>query len=415
MKGVPKVLHINCSCSGSTGKIIEDIADHAAGEGYETLLCAPCAPGNNKNVRYFRTSFPYEQGIYRRLNYLYGYQYGFAPLSTIRIKHIIRKEKPELIHLHCANGFMVNIYSLLRYVKKQNIPLVITNHAEFYYTGSCPHALDCEQWQTGCGKCPQMQIATGGKLWDTSAAAWKRMKRAFSELKNVTMVSVSPWVGSRAACSPITQRLTQKTVLNGVNTEMFTWHEPARLRKKYDLPENKKIIFHPTANFSDAEEDRKGGRFVIRLAERLANLDILFLVAGKHTPGLQVPDNMILLGHISDQKTLSEYYALSDATVLAGQRETFNMPVAESLCCGTPVAGFFAGGPESVAIKEYSNFVNYADVKALETQVRDILGKRYDKQEISRRAKITYSAAYMAQKYISIYEELLLEGRGDDA
>lgn len=411
---VPKILHMNCSCTGSTGKIIGDIADHAANFGYETLLCAPCAPGTNQNIRYFRTSLPHEQGIYRRMNYLYGYQYGFAPLSTIRIKQIIRKEKPDLIHIHCVNGFMVNVYSLFRLLKKKNIPVVITNHAEFFYTGGCPYAFDCEGWMTGCGQCPQAQIATGGKLRDTSAAAWKRMKHVFSGLENAVMVSVSPWVGGRAARSPITQELTQKTVLNGVNTEVFAWHDQAQLRKKYGLPEDAKIIFHPTANFSASEEDRKGGRFVIRLAERLANRNILFLVAGKHTPELPVPDNMILLGQIADQKTLAQYYSLADVTVVAGKRETFNMPVAESLCCGTPVAGFQAGGPESITIERYSRFVEYQDLMGLETQVLELLERPADKWEISEQAKEKYSAAVMAANYMRIYQELL-EGSVDDA
>ena len=175
-------MHINCACAGSTGKIIGDIANHAADAGYDTLLCAPCAPGTNENIRYFRTSLPREQGIYRRLNYLYGFQYGFAPLSTMRIKKVIKQEKPDLIHIHCVNGFMVNVYSLLRWIRQEKIPAVITNHAEFFYTGSCPHAYSCEKWMTGCGNCPQQFVATGGKLRDTSDKAWQRMKQAMAGL-----------------------------------------------------------------------------------------------------------------------------------------------------------------------------------------------------------------------------------------
>jgi glycosyltransferase involved in cell wall biosynthesis len=37
------------------------------------------------------------------------------------------------------------------------------------------------------------------------------------------------------------------------------------------------------------------------------------------------------------------------------------MIVAESLCCGTPVVGFKAGGPESIAIDDYCVFVQFLD------------------------------------------------------
>lgn len=402
-----KVLHINCACTGSTGKIISDIADHVACTGFKTLLCAPCAPGSNENIRYFRTSLPYEQGIYRRLNRLYGFMYGFAPLSTLRIKQIIRKEKPDLIHIHCVNGYMVNIYSLLGFIKKKKIPMVITNHAEFFYTGSCPYAYDCNRWLTGCGQCPQRAEATGTRLWDTSAASWRRMQKAFSSLEKAVMVSVSPWVENRARQSPITGALPHRTVLNGVNTSVFTWRDPAALKEKYGISPNTKIVFHPTANFSASAQDRKGGRFILALAERFANQDVLFVVAGKHPQNMEVPANMRLLGLVSDQAQLAEYYAMADVTVVAGKRETFNMPVAESLCCGTPVAGFLAGGPESIAMEEYCRFVPYADVAALEAQLGFLLSQTYDKQQISRQAQKKYAATVMAEGYISIYQELL--------
>lgn len=403
---VPKVMHINCAVSGSTGKIISDIADHAGRE-YEMLLCAPGGPGTNKNIRYFRTSFAREQGIYRRLNYLYGFQYGFAPISTAKIKGLIKKEKPDIVHLHCTNGFMVNIYSLLHQLKKQRIPTVITNHAEFFYSGGCPYTYDCDRWQIGCGKCPQVYMATGGKLRDTSAVAWRRMKKALSGLERAMMVSVSPWVRERAAQSPVTVELSQQVILNGVNTNVFAWRDSVQLREKYGFPENAKIVFHPTASFSESESDRKGGRFVIELARRLADQNVFFLVAGKHAKGLDVPPNMVLLGQISNQVELAEYYALADITVVAGKRETFNMPVAESLCCGTPVVGFRAGGPESIAIEGYGRFLPYGDTDELTEQVKQLLQQNYDKREIAGRAKKIYAAEIMAKRYLEVYQQLL--------
>lgn len=407
---MPKILHINCSCTGSTGKIVGDIADYAVTQGYDTLLCAPCAPGSNKNIRYFRTSLPYEQGLYRRLNRLYGFQYGLAPLSTLRIKHVIKREMPDLIHIHCVNGHMVNVYRLLRYIKNRKIPVAFTNHAEFFYTGNCPYApfcQDCDNWLTGCGHCPQRQTATGTNLFDTTAAAWRKMKKAFAGLENAAMASVSPWVGSRAQRSPITENIPQYVVMNGVNTDVFTCRDKAALREKYKLPQDAKIVFHATANFSASEKDRKGGRHLIALSRYFSGENVLFLVAGKHADNLSIPDNMRLLGLLSDQKTLAEYYALADITVVTGERETFNMPVAESLCCGTPVAGFCAGGPESIAIKQYSRFVPYGDVSALEESVQFLLSQNFDSNVVSRQAKQQYSAARMAEEYLRVYEKLL--------
>ena len=407
---MPKIMQINCACTGSTGKIIGDIADYIATKGYETSLCAPCAPGNNPNIKYYRTSLPYEQGIYRRLNRFYGYQYGFAPLSTMRILRRIKTEKPDLLHIHCVNGFMVNVYSLFRFIKKHKIPVVITNHAEFFYTGNCPLSYECEKWKSGCGQCQRVCEATGGARRDTTAKAWEKMREAFSGMKNVIMVSVSPWVGERASCAPMLQGIPQQVVKNGVNTQVFTYRDTKLLRGKYGLSKQTKVIFHPTASFTASDNDRKGGRYVLELAKQFQGQDVLFVVAGRHSKDLQCPDNVKLLGVVSDQRMLAEYYALADVTVVAGKQETFNMPVAESLCCGTPVVGFLAGGPESIALKHYSCFSEQGNLELLATNLQDMLLEQRDKQAISELAKKQYAAEIMSENYLSIYNHLLKDG-----
>lgn len=402
-----RILHINCACTGSTGKIIGDIADYAANKEFETVLCAPCVPGHNPNIRYIRTSLPYEQGIYRRLNRFYGYQYGFAPLSTGKILRTLKREKPDLVHVHCINGFMVNVYSLLRYLKKHNIPTVITHHAEFLLTGGCALPYGCEKWKTGCGNCPRVADATCGGRRDTTAKAWRKMASSFADMKNTVLVSVSPWLGEQVAQSPFLTHIPQKVVKNGINTDVFAYRDRTSLRQKYGFGQDEKIVFHPTANFSASENDSKGGRYVLELAKTLQEQNVKFVVAGKHAQGLQIPENMTLLGSVADQVCLAEYYALADVTVVAGKRETFNMPVAESLCCGTPVVGFLAGGPESIALDQYSSFCCHGDVAQLRSNLLEMLDREHDRQAIAEQAKTQYAAATMAENYLSIYRDLM--------
>ena len=402
-----KIVHINCATSGSTGKIIGDIAFHTAPMGYEHVLCAPGKPGTQAAVRYICTSLPYEQGLYRRLCNVTGFQYGFAPISTAKILDVLKKERPDLVHIHCVNGFMVNVYKLFAFIKKHKLPVVITNHAEFFYTGSCPHAYDCNRWKEGCGSCPQGFAATHCKLGDKSAAAHEKMREAFAGLEQAAMVSVSPWVGSRAAASPITAHIPQQVVLNGVNTQLFCLRDKYALRKELGIEEADKVIFHPTAYFSDSEQDSKGGRFLLKLAQMLPNYR--FIVAGTHHAELKVPENVQLLGRVADQKLLAKYYALADVTVVTGKRETFNMPVAESLCSGTPVVGFLAGGPESIAIEDYCNFCEYGNVQHLRDVLLHTLDQTWDTADIAQQAALRYDAAVMACGYEKVYKRLLHE------
>ena len=83
------------------------------------------------------------------------------------------------------------------------------------------------------------------------------------------------------------------------------------------------------------------------------------------------------------------------------------MIVAESLCCGTPVVGYKAGGPESIAISDYCSFVDYGDLTALKSAAEIMLGKDYDRDEISQRAKAKFDRKVMANNYMKIYKSML--------
>lgn len=144
---------------------------------------------------------------------------------------------------------------------------------------------------------------------------------------------------------------------------------------------------------------------MIELARRMP--DVCFIVAGQVTGELDVPPNLILLGKLDSQELLARYYSMADATVLTSKRETFSMVCAESLCCGTPVVGFKAGAPEQIALKEYSRFVQQADVNQLVCAVENILNFPFDRIELETEAQRTYAKSTMTEKYIEIYTRLM--------
>ena len=45
------------------------------------------------------------------------------------------------------------------------------------------------------------------------------MKKVFSEIHNISIVSVSDWVGNRACQSPIMGKLNHIVINNGIDTE----------------------------------------------------------------------------------------------------------------------------------------------------------------------------------------------------
>ncbi len=403
-----RILHINAADFGSTGKIVSDISRFAKSKGHESFLITPIITQKSDVLTKIRTSVKYEQGLYRRIAKILGYDYGFAPISTVRILFNIKKIKPNVVHLHSINSNMVNIYTLVKFLKKHHIPTVVTNHAEFFYTGSCANAYQCEKWKTGCGGCENYKI-TRRTFRDTSAKAWEKMKNAFSGFNEAFVTSVSPYIYSRSAQSPIFDGIEQKTVPNGINTEVF-YPRPKiddDVKKSF---KNKTVLF-VTAAFDPIDFDGKGGGYIVELARRFEKDNVDFVVLGRNIKReIELPQNLSVLGNISNQDKLAQYYSAADLCVITSKCETFSMPVAESLACGTPIVGFKAGGPESISIDEFSEFVDYGDIDSLERIVREKwlnAKQRLSGDEISKAAKEKYSYNKMAEEFLNIYKVVI--------
>jgi glycosyltransferase involved in cell wall biosynthesis len=402
-----KILQINCVYPlGSTGKIVHEIHKELLRRSEQSIVC------------YGRGKYLQEQYIYKTCGELYskcnnllsrftGIMYGGCFFSTRKLIYIILRENPDIVHLHCINGYFVNIYYLITWLKNNHIKVVLTLHAEFMYTANCGYALDCNQWLCGCGHCPRLYDATKSLFIDNTHASWKKMYQAFSGFdQNLVVISVSPWLMERAKKSTILRNKRHYVIYNGVDVNTFRYRSNQSILAKYHIPHGKKICFCPTAYFSFDKNHLKGGYYVYQLAQLMQHDDVLFVVAGNHDKDIYKQNNLLFLGYISNQMDLAALYAISDVTLLTSKRETFSMVCAESLCCGTPVVGFESGGPEQISIPEYSHFVKYGDVLKLKLEITQILNQFIDKNNISQISTMFYSTKSMVNKYYKIYKKL---------
>lgn len=407
-----KVLQINSVYNqGSTGKITYDIHKYLQSRKIESIVCY----GRGKKVNetnIYKVCGEFYSHINHVIANLRGIMYGNFYFSTKKIISIIKKENPDIVHLQCINCYFVNIYKLIAWLKENNIKTIITLHAEFIYTANCGHALECEKWKTGCGNCPRFKQETNSFFIDNTHKSWELMKKSFNGFNNnLIVVSVSHWLMERAKVSPILKDKKHEVILNGLDINIFHYYNVFDLKKEY---ENNIILFHVTPNFNNNINNIKGGYYIIELAKRLQDKNIKIVVAGDYDKNLKLPKNVILLGNISNQELLAKYYSLADITLLTSKRETFSMVTAESLCCGTPVVGFKAGAPEQIALREYSKFVEYGDVKSLYVGIKEILNKNINKKKLSNLAAKKYSNEIMGEEYLKLYNRLLSTGENDN-
>ncbi len=398
-----KIMQVNCVYGEkSTGKLVRVLHNGISEAGHESVVVYGRGSDTaDSDVIRLNTE------IYGKLNSLRsritGLPYGGCEISTSRLISLIKTEKPDLVHLQCINGNFVNIYRLINWLKKSGIPTALTLHAEFMYTANCGHAFDCNGYMSGCSGCPDVRKATKSRFFDRTSASWEKMRRAFEGFDNrLVVVSVSDWLRHRAQSAPILKPFCHETILNCVDTDIF------RLGNRNDKKE--KTVLHVTASFDDTLGHPKGGYYVFELAKRLENCGVRFQIAsGSQNIHGEIPSNVELLGNVSDQQRLAKLYSDADVTLVTGKRETFSMPCAESLCCGTPVVGFQAGAPEQISLKEYSEFVPYGDTEALQSALENALEKSHDREMIVREAERAYSTETMINAYLKLYEKLIAE------
>jgi glycosyltransferase involved in cell wall biosynthesis len=350
---------------------------------------------------------PWEHKFNALLSRIDGIPFGGFYLANKRFYGVIAKFKPDIVHIHCINGFTINIYQLLRYLGAHHIKTVVTLHAEFFHTGGCAHAYECNQWQTKCTKCPDYKKAVSSWFFDRSATSWQKMNRAFHafDRDDIKIVAVSPWLENRAQHSGILQTFDVRCIKNGVNTDIFSYRKSPGVNIISD--KYSKTIVFVSAFFSMSKADPKGGCFLVELAKRCPNYRFVVVARGISCNADELPDNIWIYGATDNQNQLAEIYSQADLTLTLGRRETFSMIVAESLCCGTPIVGIKAGGPESIGMPTYSEFVDYANVENLKWAVEGMLLLTIDKEQLSTEAKLLYSDVAMAKSYCDLYQELI--------
>lgn len=391
-----KVLQINSVYKyGSTGSLVFD---------HHTNLCKD---GVDSYVIYGRGKSIYEYNVLKIGNELYSKfihllcnvfknPSAFGYLNTLKIISIINSIEPDIVHVHCLNDYYVNEKLLLKYLNRKRIKTVYTLHSEMVYLGNCGgNAYECYKWRIkpGCDGCAlRNNFYSAKKIFRKKYLLFRNLSK-----KNFVFTAVSPWLHSRARDSIILNGFDVLQISNGVNIDLFP-------DLKSTTVSTKKIGFI-TASF---DNPNKGGSWLYSLADSFKNnKDIEFCVISLAKTTVNQPlENIVFYGSFIDKTKLYSFISECCVTLTLSKSETFGMPVIESLCCGTPVAGFDSGGPSSVAIEKYSRFVEYGNIPLLHDKIEDLLRCNYDKVLIQKESKEKYSNLIMTNEYKQIYGAL---------
>lgn len=233
-------------------------------------------------------------------------------------------------------------------------------------------------------------------------------KRALEHADNLTIVTPSKWLATRAKKSELFRKFNVLTIYNGVEQDIYKPYEKKSVREKLKFPLDKKIILfaaHRIKNF------RKGFAFLLKAFEFLKRNDIFLVAVGEIEKNFLVNNYEInSLGFIRDDKLMSEIYSAADIFVLPSLIDNLPNTMLESLMTGTPVVAFPVGGiPEVIKPGLNGILAKEVSAKALAQAINYALDNLnlFNREDISQQAAKKFSLDFQVQNYIQLYKKIL--------
>ena len=334
-----KVLSINLGNYGSTGNIMRGISKLAEDNGY---ICWQAYPPDKKNVHCLDRDIIISSYNVRRVNELYSRftgMRGFSSyFSTLVFLKKVDKIKPDIIHLHNLHNNYIHVGLLFEYIKKHQIKVVWTLHDCWAFTGRCPHfqISGCEKWKTGCYDCPYPKTEYPSVMLDRTAVLWKRKKKAFTGVEDMTIVTPSKWLAGLVKESFLSE-YSVKVINNGIDFNVF---KPIKsdFRERHKIGERKILL-----GVSFGWSYRKGLDVFIDLSKMIDKTKYVIVIVGVDEY-VTLPSDIIAIERTGSKQELAEIYTAADYFINPTREEVLGMVNIEAVACGTPVIAFDTGG-----------------------------------------------------------------------
>ena len=400
------IAEINTVSVGSTGNIMFDLAETAREHGHTvyTYSAKTFRRGvkNDYSPRTYHYYFGTEFGnlVHKVLGGITGFNGYFSFWMTRKLIKELNDRKIDILHLHNLHEFCINLPMLFKYIKKKRIRVIWTLHDCWSFTGHCPHftMVGCDKWKTGCGNCPQKSIYPRSYL-DTTKFMWKKKKKWFTGVEDLTIVTPSQWLAGFVKESFLSEYPVQ-VINNGIDLEVFK-PTPSDFRETHGIS-NEFLILGVAFGWGR----RKGLDVFIELAKKLDERFHIVLVGTNSEVDKMLPDRIISIHRTNNQKEMAEIYSAADLFVNPTREDNYPTVNMESIACGTPVITFNTGGSPEMLDSKTGSIVPCEDIGELISVIERV----YDERPYSESNCMDHSRSFdkrdKFEAYIQLYERV---------
>lgn len=402
-----KLLQLNTVCNTSVGHLMESIQGAASEAGYKTITLygrrkgypdLPCIRiGNGVS---FWTHVIWTTVTDR---------HGLASIAVTRqIIDEIRRQDPDIIHLHNLHGYYLNYAMLFNYLKDEFHGRIFwTLHDCWPFTGHCAfYSASCDRWKTGCHDCPHKTEYPISWILDGSRYNYQRKKSCFTGLSNLSIIVPSEWMKRHVEQSFLSDYPIY-VVPNGIDFKIYYYMSnpsPARI----GITTNKKIILGVAAYWTQ----RKGLNDFLELSRILPENYQIVLVGVSARQQKRLPRNVIGIRRTENRQSLVQLYSSSLVFINPSREESFSMVTVEAMACGLPVIALDTTAVKELIEEDVGIVLHQPSaedyLKAIHQVESKIQNGQMTKEGIARYAQ-RFSVQTMTDQILTLYQESLAQ------
>jgi glycosyltransferase involved in cell wall biosynthesis len=390
---------------GSVGTIAEQIGELIITNGYESYI----AIGNynlKSSSKIFKIGNFFNRIIHAIESRIFDNNGLGSRNSTNVLIKWIDQLNPDLIHIHQLHGYYINYKILLEYLRSKDIPLVLTLHDCWPFTGHCTYfeSISCQKWKTQCYNCELLNDYPKSLFLDNSYDNFNFKKNLFTSYKNLTITTVSSWLADRVSESFL-KNIPKQIIYNGVDTRVF---HPVTIKNinTFNNYQNKFIILGVATPWTE----RKGLNDFIELSKILNKDAIIVLIGLSKNQMKLMPKNIVSLPKVNNKNILANHYRSANLFLNLSIAETFGLTTVEAMACGTPVVVYNATASPELISKGTGYIVDKHDILSINNIVNRLLNS--EDLELNRVACVNWVKEKFTSKinyleYLSLYKKIL--------
>jgi glycosyltransferase involved in cell wall biosynthesis len=329
---------------------------------------------------------------------------------------------PDVLQLHNLHGGYFNLSSLPAICER--LPVVITLHDAWLFSGHCAHGIDCDRWRTGCGDCPDLSIYPAIRR-DATASNWKRKAKTFARCQ-LNVITPCRWLLDRARQSLIWPSVVQHVVIpNGVNLNIFRPGQRLAARREIGIPDELPVVmFAANGIRANPFKDFVTLRACLELLGAALQKPLLALAIGDSPRTEQIGSvTLRFVDYQQDIKSMARFYAAADLYLHLAKVDTFPTTVIEAMATGLPVVASDVGGiAEQVRCAWLPRNDRESDLPTgllvpagrpdlAMVAVRSLLEQKTLNHELGRNGRTVaeqeYCVRQQAQRYLAFYRSIL--------